>query len=139
MNRHVGRLRRETRGLVASLDFHGFAAGASDLFSGNSVPESFRILAALFPRLRCIRLDGHGDFDPFALARQPEVSLDAADFELPVFLSVAGCQTRLPDAFFASPYLEGLVYLDISAPRARSSPPWLMASSCPSTCPASGC
>ena len=111
-------MRRETLRLVHTLDFRGFGGGAADFFAGNpqrNVAETLRVLASVFPRLRCIRLDGHAEFDvgPLVRPREPE-ALGKRDFQHPLFLSMARCRTQLPNTFFEAPYLTGLVYLDLS-------------------------
>ncbi len=111
-------VRRSTLRLVASLDLRGFAVDAQDVFyePDRSLSESFRNFVSLFPRLRCIQLDGHPKSDPWALnqPRDPG-SLAASDFEAPLLLSIAGClSTPLLDALFNSTYFRSLVYLDIS-------------------------
>jgi len=118
VSKHVAKVRRETLKLVTTLDFRGFGVSAANFFAENpnrNVSETLRRYASVFPCLRCILLDGHPEFDLAPLARPREAeALSKRDFQPPLFLSMAQCHTQLPNTFFESPYLTGLVYLDVS-------------------------
>jgi len=100
------------------LDLRGFAilSPEFDIDAGErGVSATFRQLPAIFPKLRCILLDGHPDLDPGLLSKPPDSEFPrSSSFQPPMMLSIPHCQTRLAVTFFASPYLQNLVYLDVS-------------------------
>ncbi|KAL2135791.1 hypothetical protein VTI74DRAFT_6857 [Chaetomium olivicolor] len=105
-------VRPETRALVTCLDLRRFAAGIAEfpLYSGaKTLAGLLRSLPAAFPRLRCLLLDRHPGFEPGGIMNMRL----SPGFEGPLLQSISGCQTELPAAFFASPYLRNLVYLDV--------------------------
>lgn len=98
---------------MQSLDLRGFAAD-SDEFSldtdARSVTDTLGQLSSKLPKLRCILVDSHAEVNPNALVRN-----DAGlGVELPLLLSISGCQAKIEASFFTSPYFRNLVYLDIS-------------------------
>lgn len=111
----VKHVRRPTREFVKIIDLRGFAqdpVGYTLGFDGEnrSITDTLPVLAATFPKLRCLLLDNHPEVDPNPLARNhitPGV-------EPLLLLSVRGCPAGLDAKLFTSPYLSGLVYLDIS-------------------------
>ena len=111
-------VRTSTRALVATLDLRGFALDVPRLsveFGDVDVDQTLRVLPSTFPWLRYILLDGHREVDAGFLAVPLEVgAFRAPGFEAPLVLSVPCCKTKKPTAFFGSPYLTSLVYLDIS-------------------------
>ncbi|KAM7220882.1 hypothetical protein V8F06_003776 [Rhypophila decipiens] len=118
MLNHMKTVRTSTRALVTTIDLRGFALDVPRLsveFGDVHVNQTLRLLASTFPWLRYIFLDGHGDVDVSLLASPVDTgAFGAPGFEAPLLLSVPSCQTKLASSFFASPYLERLVYLDIS-------------------------
>ncbi|GKT76597.1 leucine rich repeat domain containing protein [Colletotrichum tofieldiae] len=113
-------MRMSTLALVTTLDFRDFAKDIAHFSSDNStrtIPETLRILPRILPNLRCILLDGHVEADPAFLTATPpsEAGTAPSDRSQGVLaLSVAHCQTQLPNGFFSSDRLQYLVYLDVS-------------------------
>ncbi|KAK2071587.1 hypothetical protein P8C59_005996 [Phyllachora maydis] len=106
LDRHVGRASPRARALVRTLDLRAVPAAELrvHLPRDDGLADLLRTLPAVLPRLRCILLDG-----------QPaDASPRVAAFEAPLMLSLAHCPTRLPLSFFATPYMAGLIYLDVS-------------------------
>lgn len=118
MLKHMKRVRTSTRALVTTIDLRGFALDVPRLsveFGDVHVNQTLRLLPSTFPWLRYILLDGHRDVDAGLLANPVDPgAFRAPGFEAPLLLSVPGCQTKLAASFFSSPYLQSLVYLDIS-------------------------
>ena len=111
----IKRVRPETRALVRSLDLRPLLAAVSVAQFSVSMAGSSALLSralSVFPSLACLLVDGHPDLDLASLAARP-VSEDASGHPL-LLLSIPRCQTELPAAFFASPLLRSLVYLDVS-------------------------
>ncbi|KAH8842676.1 hypothetical protein MCOR27_000164 [Pyricularia oryzae] len=115
--------RESTRGLVLVLDFRDFATFTADFLSSvveEALEDTIRRLPTMFPRLRCLLLDGHPAFDPGSLTRAAAAVRTARQQnpELPPYkpllLSIAGSNTELPTSYFVSEYMRNLVYLDIS-------------------------
>ncbi|KAF3361039.1 hypothetical protein VdG1_01048 [Verticillium dahliae VDG1] len=99
--------------LVTVLDFRDFAKDNTQFSSDDSpktVPETFRRLPTLFPRLRCILLDGHVEADPASLA----ATHASGGVVQPLLLSIADCDAHLSMSFFTSGFLRNIVYLDVS-------------------------
>ncbi|KAJ9138670.1 Leucine rich repeat domain containing protein [Pleurostoma richardsiae] len=116
--RRMKSARRVTAALVATLDFREFAVGVSDFYSDPTdwdISQTFRHFPSIFPNLCCVLLDGHSEFDPSPLSKPdgPSGDLLTASGSL-LLLSMVQCRTPLPAGFFQSPYLAGLVYLDLS-------------------------
>ncbi|KAM7186356.1 hypothetical protein V8F20_011423 [Naviculisporaceae sp. PSN 640] len=118
MLKHMPRVRTSTRALVTTVDLRGFALDVPRLsveFGDVHVNQTLRLLPSTFPWLRYILLDGHGDVDAGLLATPVDPgAFRAPGFEAPLLLSVPSCQIKIASSFFASPYLQSLVYLDIS-------------------------
>ncbi|KAL1870411.1 hypothetical protein VTK73DRAFT_2649 [Phialemonium thermophilum] len=116
--RRTGMVRRATRCLVLSLDFRAFAIDSSEFdidTGGRSLSQTFAQLPSLFPKLRCILLDGHPDLDPSFFSRPADpTSLTAPSYHPLLLLSIPHCQTQVPVTFFGATCLRGLVYLDVS-------------------------
>ncbi|KAK4226488.1 hypothetical protein QBC38DRAFT_456253 [Podospora fimiseda] len=117
--RHIkGGLDENIRALVHSVDLRAVVYGtsefsifAADNCTSSSSPLVTALGAALsftFPKLRCVLLDGHSDIDIGVLAGT------TTGRESPLLLSIAQCQVQVPTAFFASPFLRNLIYLDVS-------------------------
>lgn len=110
-----GCIRLQTRELVRVLDGRNFVKAAYDFSSDQNertLQQSFRQALTWLPNVDSLLFDEHADLDPNFLARLDE-DLNQ-DIVCPSLLSVAHCPYPLPNNFFASPYLQGLVYLDIS-------------------------
>lgn len=110
-------MRLETRLLVRSLDFRGFAVAPSGLHlteaGGRVASESLRALPRVFPRLICLLLDGHPDLDPGSLVRTAVGPEGGAEQSLQL-LDLAHCPHQLTTRYFASKLFTDLIYLDIS-------------------------
>ncbi|TLD10857.1 hypothetical protein PgNI_05524 [Pyricularia grisea] len=115
--------RESTRALVLVLDFRDFATFGADFLSSvveEALEDTIRRLPTMFPRLRCLLLDGHPAFDPGSLTRAAAVAKTARQQNSdlppykPLLLSIAGSNTELPASYFVSEYTRDLVYLDIS-------------------------
>ncbi|TLD25185.1 hypothetical protein PspLS_06247 [Pyricularia sp. CBS 133598] len=115
--------RESTRALVLVLDFRDFATFTADFLSSaveEALEDTIRRLPTIFPRLRCLLLDGHPAFDPGSLTRAAAAARTARQQnpELPPYkpllLSIAGSNTELPASYFVAEYTRSLVYLDIS-------------------------
>ncbi|KAK0748527.1 hypothetical protein B0T21DRAFT_398594 [Apiosordaria backusii] len=108
-----------TRLLVTCLDLRGLEAGTAELslYSLNrSLSAYLRAVRITFPQLRCVLLTGHLDVeaDDLAVATVPDGVGNDSSREGLLMLSIPRCQVKLPTAFFSSPYLSRLVYLDVS-------------------------
>ncbi|KAK2049966.1 hypothetical protein LZ31DRAFT_256292 [Colletotrichum somersetense] len=118
----IQRLRQSTLALITTLDFRDFAKDTAHFSSDNSsrtIPYTLRTLPRVLPNLRCILLDGHVDADPAFLTATPPH--EAGTGTIPpgstqgvLALSLAHCQTQLPNGFFSSDRVQHLVYLDVS-------------------------
>ncbi|KAK1994332.1 hypothetical protein LX36DRAFT_713942 [Colletotrichum falcatum] len=116
------RLRQSTLALITTFDFRDFAKDTAHFSSDNTsrtIPETLRRLPTILPNLRCILLDGHVEADPAFLIATPP--LEAGAITTPsrgsqgvLALSLAHCQTQLPNGFFSSDRVQHLVYLDVS-------------------------
>ncbi|TLS25053.1 hypothetical protein PpBr36_06960 [Pyricularia pennisetigena] len=115
--------RESTRALVLVLDFRNFATFTAHFPSPTveeALEDTIRRLPAMFPRLRCLLLDGHPAFDPGSLTRAAAVARTARQQNpdmpayKPLLLSIAGSKNELSVSYFASEYTRNLVYLDIS-------------------------
>ncbi|KZL85890.1 leucine rich repeat domain containing protein [Colletotrichum incanum] len=112
--------RLSTLALITTLDFRDFAKDIAHFSSDNTtrtIPETLRILPRILPNLRCILLDGHVEADPAFLTTTPPSEAGTAPSGRSqglLALSVAHCQTQLPNGFFSSDRLQHLVYLDVS-------------------------
>lgn len=62
----------------------------------------------LLPQVNALLLDHHTEIDPSSL-----ISLTKTHSS-PLLLSISHCSTQLPGTFFTSPFLQKLVYLDVS-------------------------
>ncbi|KAK3990530.1 hypothetical protein QBC44DRAFT_358408 [Cladorrhinum sp. PSN332] len=113
---HIKGLKENTRALIHSVDLRAFVHGTSEfsIYAADSTTSplagSLRALSSTFPELRCVLLDGHSDIDIGVLAG----TTTTTGRESPLLLSMAQCQVQVPTAFFASPFLRNLVYLDVS-------------------------
>jgi hypothetical protein len=114
-------VRPSTLALVTTLDFRDFAKENTVFWSDDhqrSIPGSFKRLPALFPKLRCVLLDGHTEADPVALAvahaATPPSDASSARHHRPLMLSIPQTEALLPTTFFTSDYVRNLVYLDVS-------------------------
>lgn len=115
--------REHIRALVLALDFRDFATYTAEFFSWaveEALDRTLRQLPALFPRLRCLLLDGHPAFNPASLTRVADTAKATRQRNTylptykPLLLSIAGSNTELQASYFASEYTRDLVYLDIS-------------------------
>ncbi|GKT44514.1 uncharacterized protein ColSpa_04695 [Colletotrichum spaethianum] len=113
-------MRQSTLALITTLDFRDFAKDTAHFSSDNStrtIPETLRRLPTILPNLRCLLLDGHVEADPAFLTATPPSGAESTPSDhgqsLSV-LSVAYCQTQLPNGFFLSDRVQHLVYLDVS-------------------------
>ncbi|KAK6073693.1 hypothetical protein SCUP234_08540 [Seiridium cupressi] len=116
---HLEAVRMSTRELVRSLDFRDFAVVASGLYSTDTseraISNSFKRLPTLFPRLICLLVDGHPEINPESLLATDTGRLRETAQRGLQLLDLAHCPFPLPTRFFQSPYLRGLLYLDISS------------------------
>lgn len=101
-------MRPTTRFLVRVLDARNFANDAYDFENQRTLHRSLELALFLLPRVNAILLDGHADVDPSSLVHSTITS------KQPLLLSIAYCSIQLPKMFFNSPYLQNLIYLDIS-------------------------
>ncbi|CCF33543.1 hypothetical protein CH063_05711 [Colletotrichum higginsianum] len=115
------RVRQSTLALITTLDFRDFAKDTAHFASDNgtrTIPESLRRLPKLLPNLRCILLDGHVEANPAfltaTLSSEPETTTLSDLGQGLLVVSIAHCQTQLPNDFFLSDKLQHLVYLDVS-------------------------
>ncbi|EFQ34778.1 hypothetical protein CGRA01v4_01718 [Colletotrichum graminicola] len=116
---HMQLVRQSTLALITTLDFRDFAKDNAHFSSDNSprtIPETLRRLPGILPNLRCILLDGHVDADPAFLAATPppDPTTPSGSSHGVLALSLAHCQTQLPNGFFYSDRVQHLVYLDVS-------------------------
>lgn len=116
---HMRCVRQATRLLVTCLDLRRVEAGTSELSLhslSRSLSAYLRAVPVTFPQLRCILLNRHWDVeaDDLAVATTPDTDHDASNAEGPLMLNIPQCQVKIPTAFFSSPYLHHLVYLDVS-------------------------
>ena len=106
-------VRPQTRALVRVLDATAFAKDAYHFsfdYNDKTVQQSFSHALSLLPNVGFILLDGHSELDANFLIGSRPSSLQ----HRPRLLSVAHCAAQLPNAFFESPALQDLVYLDLS-------------------------
>ncbi|KAK2011813.1 hypothetical protein LZ32DRAFT_659294 [Colletotrichum eremochloae] len=118
------RLRQTTLALITTLDFRDFAKDTAHFSSDDSsrtISETLRRLPGILPNLRCILLDGHVEADPAFLTATTPPPPEAGAGTTPshssqgvLALSLAHCQTQLPNGFFSSDRVQRLVYLDVS-------------------------
>ncbi|OHE92472.1 hypothetical protein CORC01_12263 [Colletotrichum orchidophilum] len=114
------RLRPTTLALIITLDFRDFAKDTAHFSSDSStrtIPQTLRQLPPILPNLRCILLDGHAEANPAFLTATPasEANVTPRDpCQGLLLLSVAHCQTQLPNGFYMSDKLQSLVFLDVS-------------------------
>ncbi|KDN65887.1 hypothetical protein CSUB01_09095 [Colletotrichum sublineola] len=118
------RLRQSTLALITTLDFRDFAKDTAHFSSDDSartISETLRRLPGILPNLRCILLDGHVEADPAFLTATTPPPPEAGAGTIPshssqgvLALSLAHCQTQLPNGFFSSDRVQHLVYLDVS-------------------------
>ncbi|PNY29211.1 Leucine rich repeat domain containing protein [Tolypocladium capitatum] len=109
----LGRVAPSTRALVRVLDARCFAKVAYHFVSYHdhqSLVQTFKRALELLPNVYSILLDGQADLDPGFLIG----SLPSSPEHCPRMLSIADCPFHLPNALFASPCLQRLVYLDAS-------------------------
>ncbi|KAK1976013.1 hypothetical protein LZ30DRAFT_604308 [Colletotrichum cereale] len=117
------RVRQSTLALITTLDFRDFAKDTAHFSSDNSsrtISETLRRLPIILPDLRCILLGGHVEANPSLLAAATppsEAGAGTTPFRSSqgvLALSLAHCQTQLPNGFFSSDRVQHLVYLDVS-------------------------
>ncbi|KAH6620656.1 hypothetical protein B0J18DRAFT_430348 [Chaetomium sp. MPI-SDFR-AT-0129] len=108
-------------GLVRSFDTRNFFPCIDDGVSrytgasgAASFPDVLSSIAHIFPRLRCVLLDGDAYAVPLPWARKVPLE-EIPSFEPPMLLSLARSHGVLPTSFLSSPYLKSLLYLDISS------------------------
>lgn len=106
----LGDVREDTRDLVRILDLREFSKDTYEFATDQTWKffQSIHFALKLLPRVNALLLDGHTAIDPSAL-----ISLTSTHSH-PLLLSLSGCATRLPTAFYSTASLQKLVYLDIS-------------------------
>ncbi|KAH7320868.1 hypothetical protein B0I35DRAFT_201212 [Stachybotrys elegans] len=108
------KIRRDTRRLVRVLDARKFASDAYHFSADQheyTLPHSFKRALTLLDRVDSLLLEGHADLDPSNVL---DSQLAAGYHHRLRLLSIGDCPFHLPANFFASPYLQDLVYLDLS-------------------------
>lgn len=119
LTQHVEKMRLATRSLVLSLDFGAMDLTSyhffdNQLWNGPKAKEDSSRLASAFPRLRCILLDGAADWLVDSVVADLEKD-PGSSASLPcLMLTCPKAATISRPAFFLSPHVRSLVYLDLS-------------------------
>ncbi|OIW28011.1 hypothetical protein CONLIGDRAFT_459262 [Coniochaeta ligniaria NRRL 30616] len=116
---HVERMRLATRSLVLCLDFRDLGLTAyhffeHQLWNGAKSQENSSRLASAFPQLRCILLDGTPEWLVDSIARDLEISPGSPTTLACLMFTARKTATVFRPAFFLSPLVKSVVYLDLS-------------------------
>lgn len=119
LTRHVHRMRLATRSLILSLDFRDMDLASDlvfelELWDGIGSKETPSRLVSTFPQLRCILLDSTPEWLVDAVAGDLEVDCGSSTTFACLMLTARKTATIFRPAFFLSPHIESLVYLDLS-------------------------